>query len=155
MKRAWLCVPLLAATLFAQSGNKLESDLLSLNGAPTAAVNQQLVNDILSLAETNPQPSRRVVLDFVDELTRALAGKKLAAENLSQLAVAILDVLHSDSVTTSKYGAMMERARQTLIAMGVAAPVAQRVVNRLMILGQQVRGPEDLPVASPKIAAPK
>ena len=149
MQRAWLGVPLLAASLFAQSGNKLEADLLALGGAPTGAVNQQLVNDILSLTETNPQPSRRVVLDFVDELTRALAGQKLAAEPVAQLSAAILDVLHSDGVPTSKYRAMVENARRALISMGVAMPVAQRVIGRLTILGQQVRGPEDLPVAAP------
>jgi hypothetical protein len=149
MQRAWLGVPLLAASLLAQSGNKLEADLLALGGAPTGAVNQQLVNDILSLTETNPQPSRRVVSDFVDELTRALAGQKLAAAPVAQLSAAILDVLHSDGVPTSKYRAMVENARRALIAMGVAMPVAQRVIGRLTILGQQVRGPEDLPVAAP------
>jgi hypothetical protein len=148
MKYAWL---LLAVGLFAQTGNKLEADLLALNGAPTAAMNQQLANDILSLAETNAQPSRRVVLDFTDELTRALAGRKLAADMISQLSIGILDVLHSDGVPTSKYRASLDRAHKALLAMGVAEPVAQRVVNRLMVLGQQVRGPEDLPVVNLKL----
>jgi hypothetical protein len=138
---------LFAATLFAQSGNKLEADLLALGGAPTAAVNQQLTNDILSLAETIPQPSRRVVLDFVDELTRSLAGQKLDARMIAQLSVGIVDVLHSDGVTTSKYRESLDRAHKALLAMSVPAPSAQRVANRLMILGQEVRGPEDPPLS--------
>ena len=144
MKVAWL---LLASTLFAQSGNKLESDLLALSGAPTAAVNQQLTSDILSLAETTPQPSRRVINDFVDELTRALAGQKLASDMIAQLSIGITGVLHSDGVTTSKYHESLDRAHKALLAMSVPAPAAQRVVNRLMILGQEVRGPEDPPIS--------
>jgi hypothetical protein len=143
MKVAWL---LLGAMVFAQNGNKLEADLLALNGAPTAAVNQQLTNDILALAETISQPSRRVVLDFVDELTRALAGQKLDARMIAQLSIGILDVLHSDGVTTSKYHESLDRAHKALLAMGVQESTAKRVIDRLTILGQQVRGPEDLPL---------
>jgi hypothetical protein len=143
MKYAWL---LLASTLLAQSGNKLEADLLALSGAPTAAVNQQLTNDILSLAETIPQPSRRVVNDFVDELTRALAGQKLDVRMISQLSTSIFGVLQSDRVTTTKYREYLDLAHKALLAMGVPEPAAKRVIDRLAILGQQVRGPEDLPL---------
>jgi hypothetical protein len=135
---------LFAAALFAQSGNRLEADLLALNGAPTAAINQQLTNDILALAETIPQPSRRVVQDFAEELTRALAGQKLTSDMIAQLSVGIVDVLHSDGVTTSKYRESLDRAHKALLAMSVPAAAAQRVVNRLMILAQEVRGPDDI-----------
>jgi hypothetical protein len=132
----------LASIAFAQSGNKLDADLLAQNNS------QQIADDILSLTDTKPQPSRRVVLDFTDELTRALIGKRRSAENVANLGAAIVDVLRSDGVPTWKYRAFLDAARQTLVSMGVSQQGAQRVADRLRILGQQVRGPEDLPAAS-------
>jgi hypothetical protein len=146
MRHTWLFLLFVASTAFAQSVNKLDADLFALSGTPGAAVTQQLTNDILSLVENNAQPSRRNVLDFADELMRALVGKKLPANSVSQLTAAILDVIHSDGVTTSKYRGAFERANQALLAMGVAAPVAKRVTGRLMVMGQEIRGPDDGPV---------
>jgi hypothetical protein len=54
-------------------------------------------------------------------------------------------VMHSDGVPTSKYRESLDRVHKALVAMGVRDQIAQRVVNKLMIVAQQVRGPEDTP----------
>ncbi len=129
--------------VFAQSVDKLAADLRNLSSP-------QLADDILAQAEPNAQPSRRVVMDFTDELMRALAGKTRRPEDVSQLSTAIVDVLHSSGVVTRKYRATIDSVRQSLQAMGVTEAAAQRVAGRLMVVGQEVRGPEDLPVSAPR-----
>jgi hypothetical protein len=146
-----LGVSLFAAILLAQSGNKLEADLLAQNGVPTA---RQLADDILSLAETDAQPSRRVVLDFTNDLALALVVRHRTPATIAQLSQGILGVLHSDGVPTLQYRASLDRVHKSLLAMGVPGPQAQHLVDRLKILGQQVRGPEDLPVDFPARKAP-
>lgn len=137
---------LLAGALCAQSSNKLDSDLLALKTATVDSASRQLASDILSLSNTQAQPSRRSVMDFTDQLARALVNKNLRPNAISELTSAILDILHSDGLLTSKYDASIEQARQALIANGVSAKEAQAVSDQLRVIGQDIRGPEDSPV---------
>jgi hypothetical protein len=41
----------------------------------------------------------------------------------------------------------MDRASQALVAMGVTPSRAKVVAGRLMVVGQEVRGPDDAPAA--------
>jgi hypothetical protein len=148
MKRPWLILAL-ASLAFGQSGNKLEADLQSMPGS------RQLTDDILALAPADAQPSRRVVMDFTNELTMALAGARRSPENVAMLARAIADVMQSDGVPTWKYRATLHEAQQALISMKVFPQMAQHAADKLRVLGQQVRGPEDLPVTTPVRLAPK
>jgi hypothetical protein len=143
MKGAACCVLVFAASLCAQSTSKLDSDLMSLANPAVSrsAVAQQLTNDILALADKDATPSREKVLDFADELTKALAGKQLTAEQITPVTKAILDVLQSSGVTSSRFHAAIDRFR---VALSSLTPLSKNAGDRLFVLGQEVHGPEDL-----------
>jgi hypothetical protein len=146
MKSAMCCFLLFAAGLCAQSTDKLDADLTALTnpGATRSASAQAITDDILALAPKDAQPSRRTVSDFADEFTKALAGKQLAVEKLKPVTQAILDVLQSSGVPSSRFHATIDRFRDGLIALNVTAVQAKSAAGRLLILGQEVRGPEDI-----------
>jgi hypothetical protein len=149
MKSAFCCLLLLATGLAAQSTAKLDADLtlLANPGASANAVTQQIADDILTLAEKDAQPSRQSVLDFSNELAKAMAmpGKTLPAERAELLAQAIVSVLQSSGASSSRFHAMIDSFRNTLIALNATPAQAKGVSDRLFILGQEVRGPEDIP----------
>jgi hypothetical protein len=157
MKPAICCFFLVTAGLCAQSADKLNSDLMTLMnpGASRNAVAGQITDDILALAEKDAQPSRQTVVDFADELTKALAGKQLpvqkpklslAEPNLQRVTEPILDVLQSSGATSYRFHEAIDRFRSALIALNVTAAQAKSAANQLFILGQEIRGPEDLPL---------
>jgi hypothetical protein len=164
MKSVTCCFLLFTAGLCAQSTDKLLSDLTALTspGASRAAVAQEITNDILALAEKDAQPSRQTVVEFADELTKALAGtslgpkvkrfplsqKPLSSPPLQMVTQAILDVLQSSSVTSYRFHDAIERFRNALIALNATSAQAKSAADRLFILGQEVRGPEDLKLNS-------
>jgi|HubBroStandDraft_1064217.scaffolds.fasta_scaffold296235_1 hypothetical protein len=147
MKPAICCVLLLAAGLCAQSTAKLDSDLTALGnpGASRNAVAQQITDDILALAEKDALPSRQTVLDFAVELTKALAGKALTVEKTKAVTSAIQEVLLSSGAASFRFHASIDHLRDALIALNATAAQAKVAAGRLLILGQEVRGPEDIP----------
>jgi hypothetical protein len=146
MKSALCFFLLFAAGLHAQSTGRLDADLISLAnpGASRGAIAQQIANDILALGEKDAQPSRPTVVDFADELTRALAGKQVTGENIKPVTAAILDVLQSSGVASYRFHDSIDRFRAALIDLNTTAAQAKNAANRLFILGQEVRGPEDI-----------
>jgi hypothetical protein len=152
MKSVLGCFLLVTAGLCAQSTNKLNSDLMSLTnpGASRNAVAQQVTNDILALAEKDAQPSRQSISDFANELTKALGGKQLTVETIKPVTAAILDVLQSSGSTSSRFHAAVERFRVSMFPFGASPPQVKNAVDRLFVLGQEIHGPEDLPVNLPR-----
>jgi hypothetical protein len=146
MKSVLCCFLLFAPGLWAQSAAKFDADLTALTnpGASRNAVAQQVTTDILALADKDAQPSRQTVSDFADELTKALAGKGLTSEKVKPVTQAILDVLESSSATSYRFHATIDSFRDALIALNVTAVQAKSAANRLFILGQEIRGPEDI-----------
>ncbi len=146
MKSELCCFLLAAAGLCAQSTGTLNSDLMDLAnaGAPRNAVARQVANDILALAEKDAQPSRQTVLDFADELAKALAGKQFVVEKARPVTAAILEVLQSSGAASYRFHSAIDRFRDSLIALDATAAQAKSAANRLFILGQEVRGPEDI-----------
>jgi hypothetical protein len=142
MKPAICCFLLFSAGLCAQSTAKLNADLMVL--AARDALAQQVTNDILALAEKDAQPSRQTVSDFANEFTKALAGKQLTPEKIEPVTQAILDVLQSSGLTSYRFHAAIDRFRDSLIALNVTAAQAKSAAGRLLILGQEIRGPEDI-----------
>jgi hypothetical protein len=157
MKSPICCFLLFTAGLCAQSVDKLDSDLMLLAN-PTAsrsAIAQQLADDILGLAERDAQPSRQTAFEFADELTKALADRLQNPKGLSQAIVqpviqAILDVLESSGVPSYRFHAAIDRLRDGLISLGATSAQAKSAAGRLLILGQEVRGPEDSPPGASK-----
>jgi hypothetical protein len=146
IKSTVCCFLLVTAGLCAQSTDRLTSDLMNLTnpGASRNAVAQQVTNDILALADKDAQPSRQSVSDFADELTKALAGKGLTAEKTKAATSEILEVLQSSGVASYRFHAAIDRFRDSLIALNSTAAQAKSAAGRLLILGQEVHGPEDL-----------
>jgi hypothetical protein len=145
MKRA-LCFLLLSVFAGAQSTAKLDSDLAGLADprAPIAAIATRITDDILALAEKDAQPSRQTALDFSVELSKALAGKAAPQSKVQEVDAAILEVLQSSGVPSARFHSSIDRFRDALIALDVSPAVARNAGNRLLILAQEVRGPEDI-----------
>jgi hypothetical protein len=145
MKSVTCCFLLLTAGLCAQSTDKLNSDLTALMtpGASPNALAQQVTNDILALAEKDAQPSRQTVADFTEELAKALAGKQSTVDGIKPVTQSILDVLLSSGVASYRFHSAIDRFRDALIQFNATAAQARAAANRLLILGQEVRGPED------------
>ena len=154
MKSAICCFLLFAAGSCAQSTAKLDSDLMALANpsASRNAVAQQIADDILALAEKDAQPTRQTAFDFSDALTKALAGnltvqkpKPPSQATLQPVIQAILDVLQSSGVPSYRFHAAIDHLRDGLILLGATSAQAKSAAGRLLILGQEVRGPEDSP----------
>jgi hypothetical protein len=157
MKCAFCCFLLFASGLCAQSTAKLDADLMTLANpaASRNAVAQQITDDILALAAKDARPSRQTAFGFADELTKALAGK-LAVQKpkppvpatLQPVTQAILEVLQSSGITSYRFHESIDHLRNGLISLGTTAALAKSAAGRLLILGQEVRGPEDAPLGN-------
>ena len=55
-------------------------------------------------------------------------------------------MLQSSGLPSYRFHAVIDRFRDSLIALDATAAQAKSAAGRLMILGQEVRGPEDLPL---------
>jgi hypothetical protein len=158
-----ICLLLLGAGLAAQPGSraaqpgsddgpdkaavaKLNSILLTLNGATSSAVSRQFADAILSMAESYHKPSRATVVRFSEELANGLALKELPVKPISQVSASIVEVLESAGVGTYKLKESVERARQALVALGLMGGNARSIAELLLTIGKEVRGPEDMPV---------
>jgi hypothetical protein len=155
MKSVACCFLLVSAGLCAQSTAKLDSDLMSLGklGVSRNAVAQQLTNDILALAAKDAMPSRQTVLDFANELTKAFLSRagtpvilfpQRKPPTLQAVTQPILDVLQSSGASSSRFHEAIDRFRTALTWFRASAAQAKSAADRLFILGQEVRGPEDI-----------
>ena len=145
MKRSlWLCT-LFAAGLWAQPTAKLDSDLAALSGPnpAVAAIANRVTDDILGLAEKDSMPSRQAALDLAIALTRALAAKPLRPYFITAASGAVLEVLQSSGTSSGRFHQAVDRFRQALIQIGATSSLADAAAGKLMILGQEVRGPDD------------
>ncbi|PYT31508.1 MAG: hypothetical protein DMG57_04930 [Acidobacteria bacterium] len=83
---------------------------------------------------------------FAEELTSALIGRDMTNSHLMMLEQAIDEVLRSSGATFTS----ASRLRETLTALGVDASRLQIIVKRFIAIGEEVRGPDDLPNLSVK-----
>ena len=110
-----------------------------------AVIAGRFTDDLLTLADKDARPSRRTALDFSVELGKALSGKPSTGAKLQTVNAAIVEVLESSGITSARFHASIDHFRDALLALNVEPDAAKSAANRLMILGQEVRGPEDLP----------
>jgi hypothetical protein len=142
------------ATKRLPSGSKLHTNLLALKEPPVAwkwdaemrrarpPLSYQLADEIMRLAESDHQPSRSAVADFTDELAIALIGKSMTDADALMLEQSINSVLRSTGATFTA----ATQLRSTLAAVGVDASTLRTVTRRFIAIGEEVRGPDDLPV---------
>ncbi len=141
MKRLLGCILLLAASLAAQS---LESTLIALKNPQVRrkALSNHLVEEMLAQAKPNQSPARTSVQRFCEDLTTALLGKDVTAIRAAALARAISDVLSGKGSTFLPAG----RFYDTLSAFRIEDRTVQALVDRFREIGEEIRGPDDLPI---------
>ena len=122
---------------------KLRSTLQALKGrsAPRTTLSHQLVDEIMSMADSEQKPSRTTVASFAEELTSALIGRDLTTPQVMMLERSIDEVLANSGATFTS----ASRLREALAALGVDGSRLQIIVKRFIAIGEEVRGPDDLP----------
>jgi hypothetical protein len=141
MKRLLGCILLLSLSLCAQS---LQSTLLALkdSSAPRKALSNRLVDEMMTMVKPHQSPSRTSVQRFSEDLTTALIGRDITTIRAAALQKAIADVLRGKGSTFLPASSL----RETLTSCGIDEPSVQSIVSRFMDIGQEVRGPDDLPL---------
>jgi len=119
---------------------RLTSTLLALKNGTN--LSDRLADDILALADPRLPPSRSTVFSFADELARGLSGRPLSNSDAALLQRSISNVLHGVGATFHSAAYV----RQVLSRSGVESSKAQVITKRFIAIGEEVRGPDDIPV---------
>ena len=122
--------------------NKLKSTLIALRDPRADRIASHLVDEMMTLANANHQPTRSTVAGFADELTSVLLGRNITNAQLDVLQQSIGEVL---SGSTANYNSA-SRFRETLTAVGIDNPSKRVITNLFMAIAEEVRGPDDAPV---------
>jgi len=146
MKRLSGIVLLLGVALHAQP-TSMESTFLALKDAhaPRAALSNKLALEITLLAKKSGRAqglAQSTVVRFSEDLTTALLGKDITAIRAAALAKAIARVLSGKGSTFMPATSF----RETLVSCGVEDRTVQQIIERMIDLGQEIRGPDDLGV---------
>ena len=192
MKSASCCMLLLALSLTAQTPSEdsavsqLNSTLLPLAKLPKIPegndfigvplqkelrqfnkISQQVVEDMMSLADRYHKPTSFRAIEFANVLTRVLAGRDLPVDSLSQLTASIIETLdtaaayavkrdfksknfmNKKSDSEDRFSASVTQAKRAMLDVGVGAPNAQVVAERLAWMGKSVWLPHFAPVGGP------
>ncbi len=146
MKRLLGCVLLLGTGLAAQN---LQSTLLALKDSHAArkTLSKQLVDEMMAQAKPHQSPSRASVQRFCEDLTTALIGRDITTVRAKVLRQAIVDVMGGKGSTFLPASSL----RETLTGCGIEEPTVQAIVQRFIDIGQEVRGPDDLPVQPKRV----
>lgn len=130
-------MPTLSAT---QAVAQLEADLAALQSAAPAnqEQRQQLLRDIARSAR-GQKPFLPTATGFVNELSAALADRKLEAEPLARLARSLEAVLNCGSLSAAQLDAHIAEAQAALESAGIAREKASGVAHQLRRLAQDVR----------------
>jgi hypothetical protein len=77
------------------TSSKINDILLALKdpNVSRASLSQQLVDQMISLAEKGRQPPRPIVTAFADELTGALKGQKLDKSQITSVQQSIVEMM--------------------------------------------------------------
>lgn len=67
-------------------------------------------------------------------------------QNAAPVSTAILDVLLSSGVPSSRFHSSLDHFRDASIALNASPAQAGMLTGKLSILGQEIRGPEDIGV---------
>ena len=101
---------------------------------------RQRIQEQLSRVSKSPQPeAAEAAGDDEPDLDLQKQFEKQEYE-------AIQEVLESSGAASYRFHSSIDRFRDSLIALNATAVQAKSAAGRLLILGQEVRGPEDIPV---------
>ena len=153
MVREFVSVLLIGGALAAQPAaplSKLNETLhaLARPGASSVSLSAQLVDEMMSLAPSDSQPSRGALAGFANDFTAAMIGKDLTDTRVTTLQRCIADLL-SGSGTNSKPAKLL---RDELTAISVATSRIPSIITRFIAVGEEVRGPDDTPVTPIRVS---
>jgi len=150
MKRLLGCILLLGGSVAAQS---VQSTLLALKDSHAArkTLSNQLVDEMMTISKSDQSPSRATVQRFSEELTGALLGKDVTTIRAAALQKAITGVLSGKGSTFLPACSLYE----TLAGFRIDDRTIQVIVDRFREIGQEVRGPDDLPVLPVRVITRK
>ncbi len=118
----------------------------------------------MSFADPYHKPNANRVLEFAYALTSVLAGRDLPIGPLSQLTTSVVETLeyaaeyavkphfkgknfmNKNSDSEDRFSASVTQAKRAMIDLGVGAPYAQIVAERLAWMGKSVWLPHLAPV---------
>ena len=141
----WLgCALLLGIGVHAQT---VQATLLAMkdSNAPRKALSKQLSDQMMAQAKAHQSPSRASVERFSQDLTTALLGRDITTVRANVMQKAIADLLHGKGSTYMP----ATNLRETLNACGIDEATVRGIVQRFIDIGQEVRGPDDLPRQPP------
>jgi hypothetical protein len=144
MRSAFSSVLLLTGALAAQPAapsNNINDTLKTITraGASSASLSAQLVEEMMSMAPQDRQPSRGALAGFANAFTAALMGKDLTSAQISALQRSITEILSGVGTNLKPAGTL----RETLTSIGVGVPI-QSIITRFVAMGEEVRGPDDI-----------
>src|ERR1700690_1751723 len=113
MRSAFSAVLLLTTALAAQPAapaNNINDTLKAITrtGAPSASLSAQLVDEMMSMAPQDRQPSRGALAGFANAFTAALMGKDLTSAQISELQRSITELLSGSGTNFKPAGTLRE-----------------------------------------------
>jgi hypothetical protein len=144
MRNAFSCVVLFTSALAAQPATPANNIIDTLKaitraGASSVSLSAQLVDEMMSMAPQDRQPSRGALAGFANVFTAALMGKDLTSAQISALQRSIAELLSGSGTNLKPAGVL----RETLTSIGVGVPI-QSIITRFVAMGEEVRGPDDI-----------
>jgi hypothetical protein len=127
------------------TSRKINDILLALKdpNVSRASLSQQLVDEMISLAEEGHQPPRAIVAAFADELTGALKGQKLDKSQITAVQQSIVEMMQKPVSSNLEPACHL---RETLTAIGIDHSKIQLVIRDFIAVGEAVRGADDSPL---------
>ena len=124
--------------------SKINDILLALKdpNVSRASLSQQLVDQMISLAEKGHEPPRPIVSAFADELTGALKGQKPGKSQITAVQRSVVEMMREP------FSSNLEPAchlRETLTAIGIDRSTILLIVRDFIAVGEAVRGADDSP----------
>jgi len=111
---------------------------------------EQIAEEMMGLSDSTNRPRKTSVATFARSLTSALSRRSPSDATLSQLTIPIVAVLRSNGVGTSVLRTSLADFERVLVSIKVNRESVQESVSSLEAVSREVRGPEDVPVLSPK-----
>ncbi len=132
----------------AEIRNALASSLMSLRNPDRDAKQQadELTTRILAVPEPMHQPRRAALAAFARELAGSLLRRDLKRAVATQIAGDITGALRSAGMGTRTFREHISGFERSLSETGVNASVARSLASKLRTAGEEVRGPQDLPL---------
>lgn len=125
--------------------NTLSTDIMSCSSRtlPIEVCQEKLIANIKSQADKTREPLDRNVRHLAATLSNALAERKLGLDRASRLARGILAILQGGDLSAAAFSDRLAEVGSELRDDGVTEKDRSSVVGALLIVGQDIRGPQD------------